>query len=234
MFACSGLDRKMEEGFLYDLCVIHWKKQLMFPGHNRVKPGLFLAPCGLGGLHIVESVTSIDCWPPSVSHLKKEKNTLNNTAVYSICSKSGKKKRKAPRCLIGWRVEGKSVWLALSNRRGLKLLVCNYYKAYVSRYPPISRLDGGAEGCAARRAVCALGQAWRDPGNRNILLLSQCHDADTPARSPRQAGLPPLPIISILCSSAQDGGAGSGKGRNSEYVGAGAGFKNVLALHFRA
>lgn len=63
------------------------------------------------------------------------------------------------------------------------------------------------------------------PGNRNILLLSQCHDADTPARSPRQAGLPPLPIISILCSSAQDGGAGSGKGRNSEYVGAGAGLK---------
>lgn len=63
------------------------------------------------------------------------------------------------------------------------------------------------------------GQTWRPRNrsrNRNI-LLSQCHDADTP-RSPGRAAS--APIISILCYSAQDGGAGSGKGRNSEYFGA--------------
>lgn len=156
-----GLCPSQWRGHTVDLCVIHWKKQLMFPGHNRVNPGLFLAPCGLGGLHIVSSVGHPVC------HIKKTITWITLSAVYSIwviCCKSGNKKPKEPRCLIGWRVEGKSVWLALSNRRGLKLLVCNYYKAYVSRYPPISRLDGAAEGCAARRAVCALGQAWRDPG----------------------------------------------------------------------
>lgn len=34
-------------------------------GHNRVNPGLFLAPCGLGGLHIVSSVGHPVC------HIKK-------------------------------------------------------------------------------------------------------------------------------------------------------------------
>lgn len=64
------------------------------------------------------------------------------------------------------------------------------------------------------------GETWRPRNrsrdwsrNRNI-LLSQCHDADTPHSSGRAAS---APIISILCYSAQDGGAGSGKGRNSEY-----------------
>ena len=174
----------------------------------------------------------IERWSPSVSHLKTNKQTktiwITHSAVYSIwviCRKSGNKNPKEPRCLIGWRVEGKSVWLALSNRRGLKLLVCNYYEAYVSRYPPISRLDRAAEGCAARRAVCALGQAWRDPGTGTSSSWVSATTLTHQHAHPRQAGLPPLPIISILCSSAQDGGAGSGKGRNSEYVGAGAGLK---------